>query len=72
MILAEPIEQSDNKKVNDNKDVKVLVVKSRKITITTVSTIFVDRKLSTALIKVTLPKNGQDVRVKKIWIQTTS
>lgn len=42
-----------------------MVVRSRKITITIVNTIFIDRKLLTSSIKVILPDNRQDVRVKK-------
>ena len=55
----------------EDKDVKVLVVKSRKITTTTASAIFANRKLLTTSTKVTLLEDTQDVKVKKIWIETT-
>ncbi len=72
MGLAEPIEQSDSEEVDDNKDVRVSAVRGRKITTTTTSAIPAGGKLSIASIKVTLPKVVQNVRVKKVWIETTS
>ncbi len=71
MDLAEPKEQSGSEQVNDNEDVRVSAVRGRKITITTASVIPVGRKLSTASLKMTLPESGQDVSVKKVWIETT-
>ena len=66
MSLIKLIKQSNSKKVDNNKDIRVLAVKNRKITITTISTIFVSGKLLIILIKVTLLKNEQDIKVKKI------
>ena len=66
MSLLQLIELNSNKEVNDNKDVKVSAVKDRKISITTTSVIPTKRKLSIALIKMTLLKDRQDVRVKKV------
>lgn len=66
MSLAELIEQSSSKRVNDNKDVRISVVKGKKITITTISVIFAGGKLLTILTKVTMLKGGQDERVKKV------
>ena len=57
--------------VDDNKDVRISAIRSRKITITIASARFAGGKLSTILINMTLPDGGQDVRVKKVWIETT-
>ncbi len=54
MGLVKPTEQSGDKKVDDNKDVRVSAVKGRKITTTTISAIFTGGKLLTASSKVTL------------------
>ena len=56
MGLAEPIEQNGSKKVNDNKDVKVLAIKGRKITIIIASTISAGGKMLIVLTKLTLPE----------------
>ncbi len=66
MGLAELIEQSVSEEIDDNEDVRVLIVRGKKIITTTASVILVSRKLSTASIKVTLPEVGQDIRVKKV------
>ncbi len=72
MGLAEPTEQiSGSEEVDDDKDIRVLVVRDRKITIITASTIPASGKLSMASFKVTLPEGGQDMGVKKVWIETT-
>ena len=52
--LAELTKQNGSKEVNNNKDVRVLPVRGRKITITTTTAIPAGGKLSTASIKVTL------------------
>ena len=52
--------------MDNNKDIQRLAVKSKNITITTASIISIIRKLSMALIKITLPKGGQDIKVTKI------
>ena len=73
MGLAEPTEQSGAEEVDDDEDVRVSAVRGRKITTTTASTIPAGGRLSTASTKMTLPvSGGQDVRVKKVWIETTS
>ena len=72
MSLTEPKEQSGNEKIDNNKDIRVSAVRGRKITITTISVILASRKLSITSIKMTLPEGMQDVRVKKVWIETTS
>ena len=64
--LAEPIKQNCSKKVDEDKDIRVLVVKSKKISTTIASAIFASGKLLTASTKVTLLEDGQDVRVKKV------
>ena len=66
MSLAKLKKQNSSKKINNNKDVRVLAVRGRKITITTVNIIPASEKLLTALIKVTLLEDRQNVRVKKI------
>ncbi len=71
MGLTEPTERGGSENVDDNKDVRVSAVRGRKITTTTASAIPTGRKLSTASSKVTLAESGQDVRVKKVWIETT-
>ncbi len=45
MSLGEPTEQSGSEEVNDDKDVRVLAVRGRKIITTTASVIPADRKL---------------------------
>lgn len=47
------------------------MVMTRIITTTTISVIPMGEKLLMALIKMNLPKIRQNVRVKKIWIETT-
>ena len=54
MDIAEIIKQNGSEEVNNNKNVRVSVVKGRKITTTTASAILVVRKLSMASTKVTL------------------
>ncbi len=71
MGLAEPTEQGGSEEVDNNEDVRVLAVRGWKITTTIASAIPADGKMSTASSKVTLPEVGQDVRVKKVWIETT-
>ena len=66
MSLTKSIEQSDSERVDNNKNVRVLAIRGKKITTTTTSAIFVGGKLLTASIKVTLLENKQDVRLKKI------
>lgn len=66
MSLAKSIKQNSSEKVNNNKDVRVLIVKSRKIFINTASTILTSGKLSMISIKMTLLENKQDVKVNKI------
>ena len=56
MGLAEPTKQSISKEVNDDKDVRVLIVKGKKITTIIANAIFVGGKLSIASIKIILPK----------------
>ena len=70
MDLAKPIEQSSSEKVEDNKDVRASAVKSRKIITTTAYAILVGRKLLIALTKVILLEGGQNMKVKKVWIET--
>ncbi len=48
MGLVEPKKHSGSDKVDDDKDVRVSVVRSRKITTTTTSIILAGRKLSIA------------------------
>ena len=65
--LAEPIKQNSSKKVNDNKYIKVSMLRRRKITITTVCIILAERKLSIITTKITFLKlDRQDIRVKKV------
>ena len=67
MGLTEPTEQSGAEKVDDNKNVRILAVRGRKIITTTASAILVGGKLLTISTKMTLPvSGGHDVRVKKI------
>lgn len=54
MGQAKLIEQNGSKKVNNNKDLRVSAIKSKKITITTASIIFAGKKLLMISIKVTL------------------
>lgn len=56
----------NNEEVNDNKDVKVLVAKARKITTTTGNIIPKVGRPLTTLINLISPKDGQDMRVKKV------
>lgn len=71
MGLAKSIKQNSSKKVNNNKDIRVLVIKSWKIPINTASAILISRKLSMISIKMILLENKQNVKVKKIEIVTT-
>lgn len=66
MSLAKPRKQNGSKKANNNKDLRVLVVISKKIILITISIIPTSRKLSIALTKVTLPEGKQDLKVKKV------
>lgn len=54
MGLAKATEQNSSEEVDDNKDIKVLTIRSRKITITTVITVSASRKLSIVLTKIIL------------------
>ena len=64
--LVKLIEQSNSEKVNDNKDIRISVVRGEKITTTTASALFASRKLLMVSIKVILPEGKQNIRVKKI------
>lgn len=66
MSLAKSTKQNSSEEVNENKDIRVSVIRSRKITITTLSAIPAGGKLSTASAKIISIKGGQDVRVKKV------
>lgn len=66
MSLAKSTKQNSSEEVNKNKDIRVSVIRGRKITITTTSAILAGGKLSTASAKITSLKGGQDVRVKKV------
>lgn len=66
MGLAEPIEQSDSEEVNDNKNVRVSRVKSRKTITATINAISMCRRLLTVSIQMILPGNKQNVRVKNV------
>ncbi len=67
----EPTKQSGSEKVDDDKDIKVSAVRGRKITTTTASARPAGGKLLMASSKITLLEGEQDVRMKKIWIETT-
>ncbi len=54
----ELIEQSGSEEVIDNKDVRVSVIRGRKITTTIVSAIPIENKLLMISTKMTLPKGG--------------
>lgn len=58
MSLMEPIKQSSSDEVNENKDVKISIVKSKKITITIINTISAGIKLLTVSTNMTLPESG--------------
>ena len=66
MSLAELAKQSGGKKVNDNKDVKISVVKRRKITTTIASAKPISGKLPPTSTKMSLPNHRQDLRVKRV------
>ena len=66
MSLAEPTKQSDSEEIDNNKDIRISIVRGRKIIITTASAIFVGGKLLMASTKKTLPKNEQDMKIKKV------
>lgn len=51
---------------NNNKDVKLLVIRGRKIIITTISIILASGKLLTISTKVTWSEDKQDVKMKKV------
>lgn len=57
MGLAEPIEQGDSEEVDDDKDVRVSIVKDRKIITTIASAIPASGKLLMTSFKVTLPED---------------
>lgn len=57
MNLTKPMKQNCNKKVDNNKDVGVSIVKNSKTTIITTSVIPMGRKLLTILTKIILPQN---------------
>ena len=56
MSLAEPIKQNGSEEVDNDKDVRVSVVRGKKITITTACAILAGGKQLTRSIKVTLLK----------------
>ncbi len=58
MGLAKPTKQNGSEEVDDNKDVKVLAVRDRKIIITTTSAIPASGQLLTASSKVILLESG--------------
>ena len=66
MSLAEPTEQNSSEKFDDNKDVRISTVRDSKITIITASALLAGGKLSTALTKMTLQEDRQDMRVKNV------
>ena len=66
MGLVKPIEQNSSKKINNNGDVRVLIVRGSKITINIANIKSAGRKLSTMLIKIILLENKKNVKVKKI------
>ncbi len=70
--LLEYTKQNGSEEVDDDKDVRVSVVRGRKITITTISVILVGGKLLMKSTKMTLLEDRQYIRVKKIWIKTIS
>lgn len=72
MNIVEPMKQSGGKEIYNNKNIRILVKMGNKITTTTASIIFANRKLLTMLIKMILPKSRQDVKVMKVWIKTIS
>lgn len=51
------MKQNNYKKVNDNKNIEILVVKSKKITITIISIILISRKLLIIWTKMILLEN---------------
>lgn len=59
-------QQYSNEEVNNNKDVKVLMVKGRKIATTIASAKPVVKNLLTTLTKVALIEDSQDINVRKI------
>lgn len=62
----ECMKQNGNKQVDNNKDFKVLIFKSKKVASTTVSAKLASKKLLKMLTKVVLRKDKQDMSVKKI------
>lgn len=58
--------QRGSEEINDNKNVRILVVKSKKITTIIRSIKLAFKKRLTMSIKVNLVENGQDVSIKKI------
>lgn len=71
MGLAEPTEQNDSEKVHDNKDVRVLAVRNKKIIISIVNTIPAGEKLLTTSTEMNLLEGGYNIRVRKVWIEMT-
>lgn len=60
-------EQSGSKQVNSNKEIRISVHKSRKITTTTESAkLMVKKQLMTSAKRV-LEKDVQDMSIKKVW-----
>ena len=73
MGLMKPIKQNNGEEINDDKNVRISLVKGRKITAITVSAISARKKLLTTSTNMTLLElDGQDMRVKKIWMEITS
>lgn len=60
--------QHNSKKVNNNKDIRILVFKNSKVIINTVSAKPTFKKLLTILTKMILVENRQNISIKKVWI----
>lgn len=59
-------QQHSGEKVNNNKDVRILVVKGRKITIIIISVKLIFGKLLMASTKIALVEDGQNGNISKI------
>lgn len=60
------MEQHNSKNVDDNKNTKILMIKSRKVATITVITKLTVGKLLTTSIKIALIKERRDVSMRKI------
>lgn len=60
--------KSSSKKIDDDENIRVLVVKDKKIAIITLSAKPVVGKLLTVSTKVVFVENWQDKSIKKVWI----